>query len=82
MHAFSKKQMDLNWENPAVRHDIYKMINWWLDKGIDGFRMDVINFISKWPSLPDGDPVVGKTLGFCGRNFTSTVPACTSICMR
>lgn len=69
MHAFSKKQMDLNWENPAVRHDIYKMINWWLDKGIDGFRMDVINFISKWPSLPDGDPVVGKTLGFCGAEF-------------
>lgn len=34
MHAFSKKQMDLNWENPAVRHDIYKMINWWLDKGM------------------------------------------------
>ena len=68
MHAFSKKQMDLNWENPAVRHDIYKMINWWLDKGIDGFRMDVINFISKWPSLPDGDPV-GKTLGFCGAEF-------------
>lgn len=69
MHAFSKKQMDLNWENPAVRRDIYKMINWWLDKGIDGFRMDVINFISKWPSLPDGDPVVGKTLGFCGAEF-------------
>ena len=68
MHAFSKKQMDLNWENPAVRYDIYKMINWWLDKGIDGFRMDVINFISKWPSLPDGDPV-GKTLGFCGAEF-------------
>ena len=39
------------------------------DKGIDGFRMDVINFISKWPSLPDGDPVVGKTLGFCGAEF-------------
>ena len=69
LHLFSKKQMDLNWENPAVRHDIYKMINWWLDKGIDGFRMDVINFISKWPSLPDGDPVVGKTLGFCGAEF-------------
>lgn len=47
MHAFSKKQMDLNWENPAVRHDIYKMINWWLDKGIDGFRMDVITQVSK-----------------------------------
>ena len=47
MHAFSKKQMDLNWENPAVRHDIYKMINWWLEKGVAGFRVDAITFIKK-----------------------------------
>ncbi|MCG7212628.1 glycoside hydrolase family 13 protein [Paenibacillus mucilaginosus] len=53
MHLFSKKQPDLNWENEKVREEIYEMMTWWLDKGIDGFRMDVINMISKEPSLPD-----------------------------
>lgn len=53
LHLFSKKQPDLNWENPEVREEVYKMMTWWLDKGIDGFRMDVINMISKVPSLPD-----------------------------
>jgi oligo-1,6-glucosidase len=47
LHTFSKKQPDLNWENPAVRHAVYDMMNWWLDRGIDGFRMDVITLISK-----------------------------------
>ncbi|AGB41485.1 glycosidase [Halobacteroides halobius DSM 5150] len=59
LHLFSKKQPDLNWENRNLREDIYKMMTWWLDKGIDGFRMDVINFISKAPGLPDGDSEVG-----------------------
>jgi len=54
LHLFSKKQPDLNWENPEVRHAIHGMMNRWLDRGIDGFRMDVINLISKDPSLPDG----------------------------
>lgn len=49
LHIFSKKQPDLNWENPNVREEVYSMMKWWLDKGIDGFRMDVINFISKHP---------------------------------
>lgn len=53
LHIFSRKQPDLNWENPKVRDDVYSMMKWWLDKGIDGFRMDVINFISKVPELPD-----------------------------
>ncbi|MFC2949853.1 glycoside hydrolase family 13 protein [Virgibacillus sediminis] len=53
MHVFSRKQPDLNWENPAVRHDLYNMINWWLDKGIDGFRVDAISHIKKLPGLPD-----------------------------
>lgn len=57
MHIFSKKQPDLNWENPAVREEIYSMINWWLDKGVDGFRLDAINIISKPEGLPD-DPSV------------------------
>jgi oligo-1,6-glucosidase len=55
LHLFSRKQPDLNWENPAVREAIYAMMNWWLDRGVDGFRMDVINLISKPPGLPDGD---------------------------
>lgn len=58
LHLFSKKQPDLNWENPAVRQAIYEMMHWWLQKGVDGFRMDVINLISKVPGLPDA-PVVG-----------------------
>ncbi|WP_426446430.1 glycoside hydrolase family 13 protein [Paenibacillus sp. S-38] len=53
MHLFSKKQPDLNWENEKVREEVYEMMTWWLDKGIDGFRMDVINMVSKDPSLPD-----------------------------
>jgi oligo-1,6-glucosidase len=54
LHLFSRKQPDLNWENPAVRAAIYEMMRWWLDRGVDGFRMDVINMISKDPALPDG----------------------------
>lgn len=53
LHLFSKKQPDLNWENPNVREAVYAMMHWWLKKGIDGFRMDVINMISKVPGLPD-----------------------------
>ncbi len=55
LHLFSKKQPDLNWDNPAVRDAVFDMMNWWCDKGIDGFRMDVISMISKEPELPD-DP--------------------------
>ena len=47
LHVFGPKQPDLNWENPEVREAIHEMMRWWLDRGIDGFRMDVINFISK-----------------------------------
>lgn len=54
LHTFSKKQPDLNWENPQMRQSIYDMMTWWLEKGVDGFRMDVINQISKLPGLPDG----------------------------
>ena len=58
LHLFSRKQPDLNWENPAVREAVYAMMRWWLDRGVDGFRMDVINMISKDTALPDG-PVLG-----------------------
>lgn len=53
LHLFSKKQPDLNWENEKVREEIYNMMTWWLEKGIDGFRMDVINVISKNMDFPD-----------------------------
>ncbi len=59
LHLFSKKQPDLNWENPKVREGVFDMMTWWCEKGIDGFRMDVISLISKCPELPDG--AVGKS---------------------
>jgi oligo-1,6-glucosidase len=60
LHIFSTKQPDLNWENPEVRRAIYDMMNWWVDRGVDGFRMDVINLISK-QELVDGVPAPGRT---------------------
>lgn len=54
-HLFAEKQPDLNWENPRVRHEIYDMMTWWLDLGIDGFRMDAINAISKGLDFQDGN---------------------------
>ena len=56
LHLFAEKQPDLNWENPALRHEVYDLMRFWLDKGVDGFRMDVIPFISKTPGLPDLTP--------------------------
>jgi oligo-1,6-glucosidase len=55
LHLFSPYQPDLNWENPALRREIHDMMRWWLDKGIDGFRMDAISFISKPINFPDGN---------------------------
>jgi oligo-1,6-glucosidase len=57
LHLFSRKQPDLNWENPEVRGAVHDLMRWWLDRGVDGFRMDVINLISKDPGLPDGVPL-------------------------
>ena len=57
LHYFSIKQPDLNWENPKVREEVYDIMRFWLDKGVDGFRMDVINLISKDLSFPE-DPAV------------------------
>ncbi len=67
LHLFSRKQPDLDWENPDVRAAVYAMMRWWLDRGVDGFRMDVINYISKAVrpdgSLPDGVVHGGGALG-------------------
>ncbi|MGM0873294.1 MAG: glycoside hydrolase family 13 protein [Bacillota bacterium] len=57
LHSFAVEQPDLNWKNPELRHEIYKMMRFWLDKGIDGFRMDVINLLAKQEGFPDAqDP--------------------------
>ena len=66
LHLFSKKQMDFNWENENLRKDLYKMINGWLKKGVDGFRLDVISFISKADGLPDSNPLIGSLMGTRG----------------
>ncbi|HAK47115.1 MAG TPA: glucohydrolase [Spirochaeta sp.] len=60
LHLFTRRQPDLNWENPDVREEVYKMMRWWLDKGIDGFRIDTINMFSKVPGLPPVDAADGK----------------------
>jgi oligo-1,6-glucosidase len=61
LHLFSRKQPDLNWENPEVRTAVFDMMSWWLERGVDGFRMDVINLISK-PELADGPETPGTGL--------------------
>src|ERR1019366_9527889 len=63
LHLFSRRQPDLNWENPQVRQAVYAMLRWWLDRGVDGFRMDVINMISKRLPLQDGPPLPGRQYG-------------------
>lgn len=65
LHCFSKKQPDLNWDNPVVRDEVFKMMTWWCDKGIDGFRMDVISMISKPDGLPDAYKPEGALYGPC-----------------
>ena len=70
LHIFSRKQPDLNWENPEVRQAVYAMMRWWLDRGVDGFRMDVINMISKDLSLPDTQPRPGSLYGPGDQYFT------------
>ncbi len=63
LHYFSKKQPDLNWNNPTVRHELYDVMKYWLDKGVDGFRMDAFQFISKDDSFPElPKECVGKPL--------------------
>ena len=69
LHCFSPKQPDLNWDNPEVRQAVFDMMTWWCEKGIDGFRMDVISMISKREGLPDvpagGAPYGPCNLGCC-----------------
>ena len=71
LHLFSKKQPDLNWDNPVVRQEVFDMMNWWLKKGVDGFRMDVISLISKEPGLPDKEPGIN---GYATFNVSANGP--------
>lgn len=71
LHLFDVTQADLNWENPELRKDIYKMINFWLEKGVDGFRLDVINLISKNQNFPDDNY---ETATSDGRKFYTDGP--------
>ena len=66
LHLFSKKQMDLNWDNKDLRANVAKMVRWWLEKGVDGFRLDVINYISKFENLPEGNVTIGELMGYTG----------------
>jgi len=70
LHIFSKKQPDLNWDNPVLRNEIYATMTWWLNKGVDGFRMDVINLISKDSDFPD-DPNVDAVNHTSSMNFVA-----------
>ena len=84
LHLFSRKQPDLNWENPEVRAAVYELMNWWIDRGVDGFRMDVIDLLSKAPGLPGrAGPARravrrrhGRTTA-AARGSTSSSPRCT-----
>ena len=69
LHLFSTKQPDLNWENPQVRSQVYAMMRWWLEKGVDGFRMDVINLLSKVPGLPAAPEVALGRYQWGGQYF-------------
>ncbi|MBZ2195296.1 alpha-glucosidase [Occultella gossypii] len=66
LHLFAPGQMDLNWDNPRVRAEVAEIVRWWRERGIDGFRLDVINYISKRPGLPDGNEAIGALMGFPG----------------
>jgi oligo-1,6-glucosidase len=72
LHLFDPKQPDLNWRNPAVREDVYDLMRWWLDRGVDGFRMDVINLLAKRDGLPDGTDDTAPALGW--EHFVSAPP--------
>ena len=97
LHIFAPSQPDLNWENPEVREAVYAMMRWWLDRGVDGFRMDVINHISKnvvegSPGLPDAEVVgprparrrtaTSRRTCSTARGSTSSSRRCTARCSR
>ena len=71
LHMFAKEQPDLNWENPVVRQKLYDMVNWWLEKGVAGFRIDAIINIKKNLDFPSFDPDGPDGLAFCTKMVES-----------
>ena len=71
LHLYCKEQPDLNWENPAVREAVFDIMRFWLDRGADGFRLDVINFISKDQSFPDSNSTFPR-----GHDYYACGPRC------
>ena len=69
LHLFTRRQPDLNWENERVRNEVFDMMKWWLDKGIDGFRMDTVNMFSKVPGLPSVSDAGDGKLHWAGKYF-------------
>ena len=76
LHLFAPGQADLNWGNPQVRRAVYDMMNWWLDLGVDGFRVDAIDMIAKEEGLPDGGPA--RPPFASATSASRAVPACTT----
>jgi len=66
LQLLDERQMDLNWDSPALRREIHRVLRWWLAKGVDGFSLDAINCISKYNGLPDGDELIGEVLMHTG----------------
>mgnify|MGYP000872684274 CR=1 FL=1 len=66
LRLFARTQPDLNWDNPQVRREIHQIMQFWAGKGVDGFRLDAINYVSKSPGLRDGNRFVGRLMGFTG----------------
>ncbi len=71
LHLFAKKQPDLNWEDPAVVQEVFDILNFWADKGVDGYRLDAINYLYKEPDFPDVEPMPGSPYGFATEHYAN-----------
>ena len=71
LHLFAKKQPDLNWENPAVVKEVLDILHFWADKGVDGYRLDAINYLYKEPDFPDVEPMPGSPYGFATEHYAN-----------
>ena len=71
LHLFAKKQPDLNWENPAVVKEVLDILHFWADKGVDGYRLDAINYLYKEPDFPDVEPMPGSIYGFATEHYAN-----------
>ena len=71
LHLFAKKQPDLNWENPKVVTEVLDILNFWADRGVDGYRLDAINYLYKEPDFPDVEPMPGSPYGFATEHYAN-----------